>query len=74
MELATTKYTIDPTFQMYVLNSNVVKEMCREFEFYSLRFYKEEKAKKFTLCLDYPKANIYWFVEFKNILKIKLFQ
>ena len=72
MELATTKYSIDPTFQMYVLESNLVKSMLKEFEFYNVRFYKEEKAKKFTLCLDYPKANIYWYVEFKKYIDEKI--
>ena len=69
MELATTKYSIDPSFQMYVLSSNLVKTMCKEFAFYNLRFYKEEGAKKFTLCVDYPKANVYWFLEFKKYIE-----
>lgn len=72
MELATTKYNLDPTFQMYVLTSNLVKSMLKEFEFYNVRFYKEEKSKKYTLCLDYPKANIYWFVEFKKYVETKI--
>jgi len=72
MELATTKYNLDPTFQMYVLTSNLVKSMLKEFEFYNVRFYKEEKASKYTLCLDYPKANVYWFVEFKKYVETKI--
>jgi len=74
MELATTKYSSDPTFQMYVLNSNLVKTMCREFSFYNLRFYKEERAKHFTMCLDYPKANVYWFLEFKKYIENTIYE
>jgi len=69
MELSVFKYELDVTFQLYVLGSPKVKKLQREFEFYNIRFYKEEKCKVPTLSLSYPKANVYWYLEFKKYIE-----
>lgn len=53
-------------FQMYLLSDPTVKRMLREFDFYNVRFYREERVKEPTVCLDYPAGNVYWFLDFKN--------
>lgn len=56
-------------FQMYLLSDPVVKRVLREFEFYNVRFYREERAKDFTVCLDYPAGNLYWYIDFKKSIE-----
>lgn len=51
---------------MYLLSDHTVKRVLREFDFYNVRFYREEKAKEPTVCLDYPTGNVYWYVDFKK--------
>jgi SNF2 family DNA or RNA helicase len=51
---------------MYLLSDPTVKKMLREFDFYNVRFYREERAKEPTVCLDYPAGNVYWFLDFKK--------
>ena len=72
MELAVFKYELDTQFQLYVLGSPKVKQLQREFEFYNLRFYREEKAKVPTMSLRYPKANVYWYLEFKKYIEAEI--
>lgn len=69
MELSTFKYSIkNDAFKVHVLTDKISKRVQQEFEFYNIRFYREERAKDLTLCLDYPKANVYWFLEFKKFI------
>ena len=56
-------------FQSYLLSDTVVKRICKDFTFYNIKFYKKEKAKDFTVCLQYPKGNMYWFLEFVKLVK-----
>ena len=51
---------------MYLLSDPTVKKMLREFDFYNVRFYREERVKEPTVCLDYPTGNVYWFLDFKK--------
>lgn len=53
-------------FQMYLLSDRTVKRVLREFDFYNVRFYREERVKEPTVCLDYPAGNVYWFLDFKK--------
>ena len=56
-------------FQMYLLSDSRIKKLLREFDFYSVRFYREERTKELTVCIDYPKGNVYWFVDFKRAVE-----
>ena len=56
-------------FQSYLLSDTSVKRICKDFTFYNIKFYKKEKAKDFTVCLQYPKGNMYWFLEFVKSIK-----
>ena len=56
-------------FQSYLLSDTTVKRICKDFTFYNIKFYKKEKAKDFTVCLQYPKGNMYWFLEFVKSIK-----
>lgn len=51
-------------FQLYLLQNSKVKSLCKEFDFYNIRFYREEKVIQPTICLDYPKGNLYWYLDF----------
>ena len=68
LNIKTLKITNDITFQMYLLTDRRIKRMCKEFEFYNVRIYREEQTKKSTVCLDYPEGNVFWFVDFKKYL------
>lgn len=68
MELKTFKIVNDEPFKMYLLSDINVKRLVREFEFYNIRIYREERTKVLTVCIDYPKNNVYWFVEFKRFI------
>lgn len=68
MELKTFRIVNDEPFKMYLLSDVNVKRLVREFEFYNIRIYREERTKVLTVCIDYPKANVYWFVEFKRFI------
>lgn len=64
------KYTITDNvpFQMYLLGDPAVKKMLREFEFYAVRFYREERTSKMTVQLEYPMGNVYWYSDFKKAI------
>lgn len=68
MELKTFRIIDNEPFKMYLLSDANVKRLVREFEFYNIRIYREERTKILTVCIDYPKANVYWFVEFKRFI------
>ena len=66
VKLNTYKVFKNIPFQMYLLSDPVVKKTLREFDFYNVRFYREERTKELTVCLDYPAGNVYWFLDFKK--------
>lgn len=66
VKLSTYKVFKNLPFQMYLLSDPTVKKVLREFDFYNVRFYREERAKEPTVCLDYPAGNVYWFIDFKK--------
>lgn len=69
MEINTFKYRgNNEAFKLHVLVDKIGKRVQQEFEFYSVRFYREECSKNLTLCLDYPKANVFWLLEFKKFI------
>ena len=67
--LNTYRITDNVPFQMYLLSDSRIKKLLREFDFYSVRFYREERVKTHTVCIDYPKGNVYWFVDFKRAVE-----
>lgn len=69
IKLNTYSITKDTPFQMYLLSNPTVKKVLREFEFYNVRFYREERAKELTVCLDYPAGNLYWYIDFKKSIE-----
>jgi SNF2 family DNA or RNA helicase len=54
---------------MYLLSDSRIKKLLREFDFYGVRFYREERTKEHTVCIDYPKGNVYWFLDFKRAVE-----
>jgi SNF2 family DNA or RNA helicase len=54
---------------MYLLSDSRVKRIAREFNFYAVRFYREEKVPELTVCFDYPAGNLYWYVDFKKYVE-----
>lgn len=66
VKLSTHRIIKNVPFQMYLLSDRTVKRMLREFDFYNVRFYREEKSKEPVVCLDYPTGNVYWFIDFKK--------
>lgn len=69
LKLNTFRITKDVPFQMYLLSDSRVKRIAREFSFYAVRFYREEKVPELTVCLDYPAGNLYWYVDFKKYIE-----
>ena len=68
LKLNTIIITGDIPFQMYLLSDRIVKKLNQEFEFYSVRFYREERVSEPTVCMDYPKGNLFWFIEFQKFV------
>ena len=68
MQLKTFELKKNLPFQMYLLSNLLVKKINKEFSFYNVRIYRKEKVKTHTVCLDYPKGNMYWFVDFKKFI------
>lgn len=54
---------------MYLLSDSRVKRVTREFSFYNVRFYREERVPELTVCLDYPAGNVYWYLDFKKLIE-----
>ena len=69
VKLNTFKVLKNLPFQMHLLSDPSIKKMLREFDFYGVRFYREERAKEPTVCLDYPAGNVYWFIDFKKSIE-----
>ena len=61
-------------FQMYLLSDTLVKKLNREFEFYNVRFYREERVREPTVCVDYPSGNPYWYTDFKKFIKNEILE
>lgn len=59
-------------FQMYLLSDSLVKKLNKEFAFYNVRFYREERVREPTVCVDYPYGNPYWFTDFKKFIKSEI--
>lgn len=56
-------------FQLYLLSHKKVKQLMKEFEFYKVLFYKENLTKDNIVHLQYPKGNVYWYLDFKTYVK-----
>lgn len=67
--LSTYRITDNVPFQMYLLADNRVKRILKDFDFYSIRFYNEERSKNIQVCFDYPKGNLYWYVDFEKAVR-----
>lgn len=59
------KGTLTP-FKVYLLSDMKVKRLCKEFEFYKIRFYREELGKQSIVWFEYPRGNLYWFLDFEG--------
>jgi hypothetical protein len=66
VKIGTIAITGNTPFQMYLLSDTKLKRMLLEYQFHSVRFYREERTSELTVCLDYPYGNLYWFVDFKK--------
>ena len=69
LKLSTLRIEKDIPFQMYLLSDRLVKKLNKEFEFYNVRFYREERVREPTVCVDYPCGNPYWYTDFKKFIK-----
>ena len=49
-----------------------MKKLNKEFEFYNVRFYREERVREPTVCVDYPCGNPYWYTDFKKFIKSEI--
>lgn len=65
-------YMYKEPFLLYLLSSKFAKNISKEFEFYNVRFVKDEKAKILSVYLEYPKFNPYWFVDFSKYIEKEL--
>ena len=72
MNLNIFEITDNQPFQLYLLSDTLVKGINKEFAFYNTHFYRKEKAKNLTVCLEYPEANIYWYLDFKKYIYNKI--
>lgn len=72
LKLNTLRIEKNIPFQMYLLSDRLVKKLNKEFEFYSVRFYREERVREPTVCVDYPCGNPYWYTDFKKFIKSEI--
>lgn len=66
MLLSTLEIKDNLPFQTYLLTDSKVKKLIKEFDFYSISFYKEECASTLTVMLRYPCGNMYWYLDFRK--------
>ena len=69
------KYYIncEESFLMYLLSSKISKSIAKEFEFYNVKFVKDNNyTAKLTVYLEYPKFNPYWYFDFKKYVTNEL--
>ena len=62
----------DIPFKMYLISDARVKRIHKEFEFYNVRFFREERVPELTVCLSYPEANPYWYLDFKKYVESEI--
>lgn len=58
-------------FQTYLLTNAKVKKINKEFDFYHVMFYREEYVKESIVTLSYPKANMFWYLDFEKYITEK---
>lgn len=68
MILSTLEIKGNIPFQTYLLSDTKVKKIIKEFDFYSVVFYREEYASEFVVQLRYPKGNLYWYLDFEKTI------
>lgn len=57
-------------FNIYLLSDPNVKKLCKEFDFYDVKFIKVNYSKVNAIHFQYPQGNMYWYVDFeKSIIK-----
>ena len=57
-------------FFIHLLQSKFIKNIAKEFEFYNVKFVKDEKTG--NIYLEYPALNPYWYFDFKKYIEKKI--
>lgn len=70
-KLSIDSLTVTP-FQLYLLSSPKIKILCKTFDFYHISFYREMYSKSNKIIFEYPKANVYWYIDFKKYIQENL--
>ena len=73
MILSTLEVNGDFPFKAHLLSDSKVKKLIKEFDFYNISFYREEIASELTVMLQYPKGNMYWYLDFEKAIGKYLF-
>lgn len=68
MILSTLEIKENAIFQTYLLLDPKVKKIVKEFDFYNITFYREERVNDFIIYLRYPKGNLYWYLDFEKTI------
>ena len=68
MILSTLEIKDNLPFQTYLLSDSKVKKIVKEFDFYNISFYREEMVSNFLVMLQYPKGNMYWYLDFEKAI------
>jgi hypothetical protein len=55
-------------FQTYALQNPTVRRILSNFKFYNIMVYREQYKANAKVFLSYPKANVYWYLEFEKVL------
>lgn len=53
-------------FKIFILSNTKIKRILKEYNFYNIRFFKQNFNTEYKVYLEYPKANIYWALDFKR--------
>jgi len=75
MELSTFKLEEKSltSFQVFLLSDPSIKKLCQEFLFYKVLFYREDCSLNSVVYLQYPKGNIFWYVDFKKYIHSNIY-
>lgn len=66
MHLETMRVKGERSFLLWLISNSKLRKVLKEYTFYGVRFYREERTADLQVLFDYPYCNMYWYLDFKK--------